>query len=637
MIFSRLAILSIFLISVILLNVGYSIAASYGNSEMSVDAQLYKIDSLGIGVSYTPDCLYECHMPLNFSYTGSEAEPTRSLNLSSIYYIYNKLNSDDDLQISEVNVYFNRSFSKEVVETDCQNVPGKTQNNTDIIIVSCTSSSTNVDTWKWDKINIRESPYEKTINKNSWTIIDFVLKRKPRTGFWATDFIPAIFNFEFRDFAWLNSSFANKKQISLTTNVTSDVSNAIAPIILDTSSSHRNDCADIRIVNNSETGTRNFAIDSGCGTANTVVWANVNLSSSSYGSQNAGYHYYNNPSAENQTNNPSPFNSNWKLFMPMQNSYENFADETNNGTINGPALNQYVTNGRYGSGFTTSNNRWISLSNANLLDLSSNFTWGLWFKPNGTDGGFQAGQQRNYFFETGSPTAGCGFWVQTGAIKVDCAGAVQRIQYSYIFPTDSWVFLVFTMDGASDIGYLYLNGTLVQSKTQMTALDSTETRFTIGDCTVDQCVGGGVHLYANGTIDNPFVVNRMMSQNEINILFNTTTVSSSAESYAGEISESSGRTVIEEGIHAALGNSTRIYTDQQIYIRNASNYQQLSRFDKVVKFGSQRWAFNYITGVETLTNMPGLGNIFYVLEMQNRTSANISASVKNYILQTKVS
>jgi hypothetical protein len=106
---------------------------------------------------------------------------------------------------------------------------------------------------------------------------------------------------------------------------------------------------------------------------------------------------------------------------------------------------------------------------------------------------------------------------------------------------------------------------------------------------------------------------------------------------SGVGNETSGRLAIVQGIQNVLGNSAIIYTDQQVYIRNSTNYQQLSRFDKVTKFGNQIWAFNYVTGTESFTNMPSLGITFNVLEMANTSTDSITTTVSNFINQTKVS
>jgi hypothetical protein len=100
-------------------------------------------------------------------------------------------------------------------------------------------------------------------------------------------------------------------------------------------------------------------------------------------------------------------------------------------------------------------------------------------------------------------------------------------------------------------------------------------------------------------------------------------------------SESAGRTAIEQGIANALTGVT-ILTDQQIYIRYANTTQRLGTFDKFAISGGQRWAFNYVTGADTFTNMAStFNNTVNILEIANTTTTNITSQVESFIDSTK--
>ncbi|MFH1181750.1 MAG: discoidin domain-containing protein [Candidatus Woesearchaeota archaeon] len=103
-------------------------------------------------------------------------------------------------------------------------------------------------------------------------------------------------------------------------------------------------------------------------------------------------------------------------------------------------------------------------------------------------------------------------------------------------------------------------------------------------------------------------------------------------SYANE---SQGDTAIEAGIISSLGVSATKYSEQQVYVRNLSNNQTLGRFDWVAASGSKRWLLNYITTGQSYVRAPNLTNAVYVLEMINKTSAQITNEVSLLINWTK--
>ncbi len=98
--------------------------------------------------------------------------------------------------------------------------------------------------------------------------------------------------------------------------------------------------------------------------------------------------------------------------------------------------------------------------------------------------------------------------------------------------------------------------------------------------------------------------------------------------------ELDGDVAITTGILNVLPTAI-IHNEQQVYTRNASNTQQLGRFDKFVQYNNQRWAFNYVTSGESFTNMQNISNIFFVLEMQGLTPVQIETLVAQFINQTK--
>ncbi len=126
-----------------------------------------------------------------------------------------------------------------------------------------------------------------------------------------------------------------------------------------------------------------------------------------------------------------------------------------------------------------------------------------------------------------------------------------------------------------------------------------------------------------------------------NVLFNDTNPENTNTSgiYVFTIqpvkNETEARQAIAEGITGAIP-AAAITTDQQIYIVDQAGQHSLGRFDKTTVSGSQRWAFNYLTGSETFTNIASLLNIVNIWEAQLLTYNGIVQQVTEFIGQTKV-
>src|SRR3989338_8413637 len=91
--------------------------------------------------------------------------------------------------------------------------------------------------------------------------------------------------------------------------------------------------------------------------------------------------------------------------------------------------------------------------------------------------------------------------------------------------------------------------------------------------------------------------------------------------------EVQGKDAILEGITGAIPSAV-IYSDQQVYVRTIDNNQALATFDKVAIYGSQRWAFNYLTaGESSIGTFYNLTPAFYFLEMTNLASNIITDHV----------
>ncbi|MFH1592201.1 MAG: hypothetical protein ABIB47_02440 [Candidatus Woesearchaeota archaeon] len=99
--------------------------------------------------------------------------------------------------------------------------------------------------------------------------------------------------------------------------------------------------------------------------------------------------------------------------------------------------------------------------------------------------------------------------------------------------------------------------------------------------------------------------------------------------------ENEGREAIEEGFLNSLISGYGNYTDQQVYIRNITNGQQLGLFDKVAVKENQTWAVNYVTSGESFENIVNITPVFYTLEMQNLYYHEILEAVEDLIEGTE--
>ena len=102
--------------------------------------------------------------------------------------------------------------------------------------------------------------------------------------------------------------------------------------------------------------------------------------------------------------------------------------------------------------------------------------------------------------------------------------------------------------------------------------------------------------------------------------------------------ETEGENAIMAGINSSviwsLGPPT-IYSDQQIYIRDSGNNQATGTFDRVASYNDQRWAFNYLTSIETaISGLLNLTTAFYATEYQDMTYQAINDSVRILINET---
>jgi len=92
---------------------------------------------------------------------------------------------------------------------------------------------------------------------------------------------------------------------------------------------------------------------------------------------------------------------------------------------------------------------------------------------------------------------------------------------------------------------------------------------------------------------------------------------------------------IEWGIqNSSIWPNVKIYTNQQIYLRNLQNQQVLATADKVAVYKNQRWILNVAIDSESKLGLFNLTPVVYVLDMANISITDIRSKVSSLITAT---
>ena len=89
---------------------------------------------------------------------------------------------------------------------------------------------------------------------------------------------------------------------------------------------------------------------------------------------------------------------------------------------------------------------------------------------------------------------------------------------------------------------------------------------------------------------------------------------------------------IEQGIlNSTIGQGAAIYSERQVYLVNSTDYQLLSRVDRVAEYNNQSWIFNYALENETMFGLFNITPAIYSLDMTNLSGHVIEERVKELI------
>ena len=97
--------------------------------------------------------------------------------------------------------------------------------------------------------------------------------------------------------------------------------------------------------------------------------------------------------------------------------------------------------------------------------------------------------------------------------------------------------------------------------------------------------------------------------------------------------ETLARQAVLEGVNAELEGADA-WLGQRVYVRFDNGTQKNGKFDVVAVFGDQTWAFNYLTGSESYSEVSSLRQVVNVWHGTGLTYSQIVAQVREFISQT---
>jgi len=450
----------------------------------------------------------------------------------------------------------------------------------------------------------------------------------------AIDNVVEVAGYNFDEYSWWNASWIYKRRVKINNTQNIQLNDFIVPINISSTTYMMSDCSDLRLLNGSENAEVPFEMES-CLQNNVLLWAKVNLTPST----NTSYYVYygNSTPVVNRSNPSNVWNSSWTAVYHMgatdtssqlpSSSLKNNATALNGG--GGLYQRCFLSNCHGFSGLGSSNEAWeVAASNDVCPTGKVNFTVMMWFYWNDTSNDVYTGAWNS---EGGS--AGWTFDIESNTVYLLTGGGNTN---SKTIQGNKWYFATARWDGTNSC--IFINGTSEACTGTWNII--TQHKFIIGGLKQSGVLAGDfegyideIRLY-NGTVSDAVIKAYYDSMSETYTGVKKFVFFEEVESYV-QANETEGRNSIVLGIQDVLGNNTAIYTDQQIYTRNLTNGQKLGRFDKATAYGSQRWAFNYVTTGESFTSMLNMTPALYIWEMGNISAVGIRNSVSNFITQTK--
>lgn len=206
-------------------------------------------------------------------------------------------------------------------------------------------------------------------------------------------------------------------------------------------------------------------------------------------------------------------------WYPLNGNANDYSGNGNHGTLIGGLIwTENIKGTSNSSAYFNGTDSYITVPNSNSIQLATNeLTFSLWFKGETTILGplafFSKNDKTNEIPQYSlnlNPLTSLRFGVtnQSNTLAYDT--------YSYPFVYNSWYYLALTWDGSST--KLYVNGNLIKTQTFSQSMKVDNHPLEIGRDT------GGLIDYYKGIIDDIRIYNRSLSFEEINQLYNESTI-----------------------------------------------------------------------------------------------------------------
>lgn len=223
------------------LSLGYSKGTSSFNITYNIADPIKLKD--GTDVRYTPNCLVNCYLPIEFYYSGSIAPASKTIMLSDLSYVKKKISGLDNLIDLKFNLIRNETYKEEIwiPNISCFNYTANSS-----IYQNCTDNGyhTNITLWGYF---LKDLAGAITLNKKEHYILLISGKKLPSTNFSAVDIVPNIYSYNLDELAWFNSSFTKCRNIT----VANPTTNYTAVINVSYDSDMVANFSDLRFVNSS--------------------------------------------------------------------------------------------------------------------------------------------------------------------------------------------------------------------------------------------------------------------------------------------------------------------------------------------------------------------------------------------------
>lgn len=487
-------------------------------SNRLLDKKIYKRDVTTVG-----------NLPLVVSYSGSSTPNSVGLDSSLINKLVNhtmRASIGDSGKLQSVDFYILQNETFPVTRLMSGSVTSGCADETSpngTAIRTCFINDTRVfaeeQDWRYEWKRLKDLS-TLTIQRNQKIIVNIEGKFKISTTSLSVDVVPSFsisgVSFSFPEYAWWDANpWQNRKQQTVKSNLSSSATNLLYVVNWTRTANDGANCQDFRWINGTDDTSRAIYQEH-CNSTTTYAsytWVNDSLQSGT-GNQTR-YRYYNNPSAENVSLNPSPFGAGHTVVYVFNNSVSNVVDTANSGTNNNIAFK--TTDCVHGICMDTGNQvGYIDLDSDTWIDINTQYTIAMWVKFYRTD------INQGMLEMTNTNRDGVLRRQTDGKIYYTCQfGTIPS--YSWTPILNKWYHIATTSTGGGGTAKLYIDGVLVQSATNPCDIGGSyqANRYTLGR--YQNSVTGAME------IDSFILSKSIYSDDQIMALANTTNIEETAE------------------------------------------------------------------------------------------------------------